>query len=297
MNMKSKLKISAVICLLSFAAFINSVVAQDNNQPKSKSYVKIKSMKIVNGDTVITEKEYNGDGNMDIEDSLNGQGFGNFSFKSFSNPFDTSFRQNYSQMENMFRNFNFGGNDLFFRNFEYPDFQMPRNGFDVDSIIKEFNFRNSDSLFPSLGDNQIIIKSFKDKNKSMQIDSSTKSNPNMNVQIFGKNNKGQQVMYNKKITISDNVNNTSKFDKDELPIEVFPNPGDGFFNVQFQLDPVNNTTIEITDMDGNQLMRESMEKESGTYTRQFDMKDYAKGNYLINIKQGKKSASRLIIIE
>jgi len=295
--MKSKLKISAVICLLSFAAFINSVVAQDNNQPKSKSYVKIKSMKIVNGDTVITEKEYNGDGNMDIEDSLNGQGFGNFSFKSFSNPFDTSFRQNYSQMENMFRNFNFGGNDLFFRNFEYPDFQMPRNGFDVDSIIKEFNFRNSDSLFPSLGDNQIIIKSFKDKNKSMQIDSSTKSNPNMNVQIFGKNNKGQQVMYNKKITISDNVNNTSKFDKDELPIEVFPNPGDGFFNVQFQLDPVNNTTIEITDMDGNQLMRESMEKESGTYTRQFDMKDYAKGNYLINIKQGKKSASRLIIIE
>jgi hypothetical protein len=50
-------------------------------------------------------------------------------------------------------------------------------------------------------------------------------------------------------------------------------------------------------MSGKDMLKETMEKSSGMYTRQFDMKDYAKGEYLINIKQGKKSAARHIIIE
>jgi len=293
--MKTIIKFSAAICLLSFAACINSVIAQDNNQPMSKSYVKIKSMKIVNGDTIVTEKEYTGDGNIQIEDSLGGNGFGNFSFQSFNNPFDSSFTRNYSQMNDMFKNFNFGGNDLFFKNFEFPEFQMPHYGFDVDSIIKEFNFRNSDSLFPNLGNNKVIIKSFKDKQP--QSDSLNKIKPDMDVQIFGRNEQGQPVTYSKKIMIVDKRSDNSKPDKNDLPIEVFPNPGDGYFNMSFQLDPENKTSIEITDMSGKQMLKESMEMASGMYTRQFDMKNYAKGEYLINIKQGKKSTTRQIIIE
>jgi hypothetical protein len=296
--MNTIMKFSAVIFLLGFAATLNSVVAQDNNQPTGKSYVKIKSMKIINGDTIVTEKEYTGDGNIQIEDSLGGQDFGNFSFHSFSNPFDSSFFKNYSNMDNMFRDFNFGGNDLFFKGFDSPEFMMPHFDFDVDSMIKEFNFRNTDTaFFPDLKDNKIIIKSFKDEDIKKLSDSLNKAHPSMDVQIFGKNDKGQPVTYNKKIMIIDKADNTSKVRNEELKIEVFPNPADGFFNVSFQLDPKNKTSILITDMNGKELLKETMEKASGIYTRQFDLKDYAKGNYLINIKQGKKSVSRQIIIE
>lgn len=294
--MKAIMKFSAPIFIFCFIAFFNSLIAQENSQPSntSQSYVKIKTMKIVNGDTIVTEKEYRGNGDMQIEDTLNGNGFGNFSFHSFKSPMDSSFYGNFDRMQDMFRDFNFGGDNLFFRNFDFPEFRMPHFGFDVDSIIKEFNFRDNDSLFPSLRDNQLIIKSFRDKSGEMNNDS---MKPNMDMQIYGKNDKGQQVTYNKKITILDKGISSDKKSKEELPIEVFPNPGDGYFNISFGLDPKNETDIVITDMNGNEMLKETMEKSSGMYTRQFDMKNYAKGEYLINIKQSRKSASRHIIID
>jgi hypothetical protein len=201
--MKAIMKFSIAVFFLSQAAIINPAISQDNNQPGGQSYVKIKTMKIVNGDTIVTEKEYRGDGNMQIEDSLGGNGFSNFSFQSFNNPSDTSFYHNFDNMQNMFRDFNFGGNNLFFNNFDFPDFEMPHYGFDVDSIIKEFNFRDNDSLFPSLGDNKVIIKSFKDRNNEMHHDSLDKTQPGMDMHIYGKNDKGQQVTFKKKISILD----------------------------------------------------------------------------------------------
>ncbi len=294
--MKSLVKYSTTILFLLFAFLYNTSFAQNENEPQNKSYVKIKTMKIVNGDTIVTEKEYSGNGDMDIEDTLSGEGFGNFQFHQFNNLNDSSFYNHFSNMENIFKNLNFGSNNFLFNNFDFPGFNR---GFDVDSIIKEFNFNNPDTTFPSLGDNKIIIKNYKEDNNKNSNDSLNlnKKNQNMDVQVYGKNEKGQPITYSKKIIILDKGINTSKQSKEELQIDIFPNPAENYFNISFQLDQKNKTNIVISDLNGKEFQNEIIEQTSGLYTRQFDMKNYAKGTYLINIKQGKKSTSRKIIIE
>jgi len=280
-----------LMVFLSVAAF-----AQNNNITQGKSYMKMKTMKIENGDTIVTEKEYSGDGNMDIEDSITDNGFGNFHFNMFNGAADSSFFKNFSGMENMqnmFKDFNLGMNENFFENFNFPEFNK---SFDVDSIIKEFNFNDSNSYFPSLRNNKMIIKSFKDDD-SETADSTDKTKPGMDIQIFGKDENGNQITYNKKITIRDYTDNSSKNNDNEIQVDVFPNPSDNYFNVSFQLDPKNKTIITINDINGKQLQKEIIDKESGLYTRQFDMKDFSKGVYFINIKQGKNVVSKQIIIE
>jgi secreted PhoX family phosphatase len=277
----------AICTMLSFPAS-----AQNNNQPQSKSYVKIRTEKIVNGDTVITEKEYNGTGDMNIEDSTMGNGFNNFQFRSFGNTGDSAFYNNFPQMQDMFKNFNFDSNNMFFKNFEFPNFNY---NFDVDSIIKEFNFRNLDSIFPELKNNRIIIKSYKDGQGS-ENDSAFDNRPGMDMQIYGRNDKGQDVMYKKKITIQDmGVADRNNNDRD-MQLEVFPNPADTYFYISFQLDPDHETIITITDEDGKVLLKDSMDEAGGLYTRQFDLSSYKKGTYFVTIKQGKKEITKRIVV-
>jgi len=272
--------------------------AQENNAHQNKSYVKIRTMKIVNGDTIVSEKEYTGEGDMNIQDSLMGNSNGSFHFKMFNNSPDSSFFKGFSDMENMFKNFNFGTNESIFNNFKFPQFPNMNMNFGIDSIIKEFNFQDTNSYFPSLGENKMIIKSFKNDDLQKLADSAYKARPGMDVQVFGKDEKGNPITYNKRIIIQNNTNNTPKQNNnDEFQVDVFPNPADSFFNVSFTLDPKNKTIITITDINGKQLQKETIDKSIGIYTRQFDMKDYSKGTYIINIKQGKKTVSKQIVIE
>jgi hypothetical protein len=200
-------------------------------------------------------------------------------------------------MENMFKDFNFDMNDYIFKNYKFPEFPDFNRGFGIDSIIKEFNFQDSNSYFPSLGKNKMIIKSFKDDDIKKSADSAEKAKPGMDLQIFGKDENGKTMTFNKKIIIQNNTINSKNNNKDAFQTDIFPNPADSYFNVSFQLDSKNKTTIIISDINGKQLQKEIIDKTNGIYTRQFDMKDYSKGTYIINIKQGKKSVSKQIIIE
>jgi hypothetical protein len=280
--------------LVAICALISSpATAQNNTQPQSKSYVKIRTEKIINGDTVITEKEYNGTGDMNIEDSTMGNGLGNFQFRSFGNTGDSAFTNDFPQMQNMFRNFNFDSDNMFFKNFEFPNYS---NNFDVDSIIKEFNFQNFDSMFPALKHNQIIIKSFKD-GEGVANDSSFNNKPGMDMQIYGRNDKGQDVVYKKKITIQDMSNADRNNNDKDMQLEVFPNPADTYFNISFQLDPNNETSITIADENGKVLLNDSMNEAGGLYTRQFDLSSYKNGTYFVTIKQGNKEITKRIVVE
>ena len=153
--MKRIIILSAASLFIMFATLTNTAFSQDDNMPQNKSYVKIKTMKIVNGDTIVTEKDYTGNGNMHIEDSLNGEGFGNFQFNTFNNFNDSSFNNVFPDMQNMFRGFDLNSNKMFFNDFKFPNFQM---NFDIDSIFKEYNFRYNDSLFQSLQNNKPIME-------------------------------------------------------------------------------------------------------------------------------------------
>ncbi|MGD0712426.1 MAG: T9SS type A sorting domain-containing protein, partial [Bacteroidales bacterium] len=168
--------------------------------------------------------------------------------------------------------------------------------FDVDSMIKEFNFPNYDSMFPDLKNNHIIIKSYKDDKKTGR-DSMLENNPDMEMQLYGRNDKGQNVVYKKKIVIQDMGINDTKANSDALQIEVFPNPADSYFNISFQLDPEHETLVTITDTGGKVLLKETMEESGGLYTRQFDLSLYKSGTYFVNVKQGKKEITKRIVVE
>jgi hypothetical protein len=285
--MKIIAKLSAGLAIISWFVFACSVVAQTDQPGHSKSYIKIRTMKIVNGDTIVSEKEYTGNGDMQIQDSLMGQGLGNFRFGISDNIADSSFMKNFADMQEMFKNFNFNMTP------EMPEFN---GSFNIDSITKEFNFQNFGA--PSLGKNKIIIKSFKDTLLNNNRSNIEKSQPDADMQIYGKDNQGNHITYSKKITIlEDGIRKNKLNDSNTLQVEVSPNPANEFFNLSFQLDQKNKTSITITDMNGKQLLKESIDKAEGSYTRQFDMKGYESGTYIINIKQGKKTVAKRILIE
>ena len=114
----------------------NRIFAQENNQGNNKSYVKIKTMNIVNGDAIVTEKEYTGEGNMNIEDTSMNNNLGGLNFNIYSGTPDSSFINNFSNIENLMKNFNKGMNNDLFKNFGLPEMPDFSGSFSIDSMIK-----------------------------------------------------------------------------------------------------------------------------------------------------------------
>lgn len=287
--MKRIFKLSAGLLLVFWSAFTLKGIAQTDQPGQSKSYVKIRTMKIINGDTIVSEKEYTGNGNMGIQDSLAGQGFSDFKFGTTYNNIDSSLLKKFSDMQEVFKNFDF--NNMA----EFPGFN---GAFNIDSITKEFNFQGFDAPLPLPGKNEFIFKSFKDTIINNDKDKIEKSIPDANMHFDGKENQGKELNYSKRITVLENgLGNDNRSADKALQIYIFPNPANELFNLSFQLDPKKKAIISLLDVNGKQLQKETIEKAEGTYTRQFDMKAFENGTYIINVKQRRKSISRKILVE
>lgn len=83
----------------------------------------------------------------------------------------------------------------------------------------------------------------------------------------------------------------------EEDMMIFPNPNDGVFTVQFDQTEKLKTKIEITDAQGKVVFSDKLGKFSGTYKKEFDLKEYGAGMYIVNIQQGDDIKSHKIVVK
>ena len=292
--MKNRVGVILITIFFSIAGNTRYCEAQEeqNTSPQSTSYVKIKTIKIINGDTIVSEKEYSGEGDMQVEmeDSILGDNFNDFDFKMFNNFNDSSFFERFYKMPDIFKNFNSQPNDSFFNHFNLSQFpNLP-----IDSIFKNFN--NDNFYSPDLETEKEMLKSFLYNDMFNSLDSAEFNKPNADIPKLEKKDSDNLNLQKNKIIIHDNHLKSDKDKNNELELTISHNSADSYFNISFELDSKNKTIISLTNDQGKQLQKEIIDKTEGVYTRQFDMKNYTKGTYYIFIKQGKKEVSKEIII-
>jgi hypothetical protein len=84
-----------------------------------------------------------------------------------------------------------------------------------------------------------------------------------------------------------------------LPIEsinLFPNPSNGWVQVQFKAEAVP-TTVRLVDINGKELFRQEIGNFDGNYNKAIDLTKAAKGTVVLTIQQGDKVYTDKIAIQ
>jgi len=105
---------------------------------------------------------------------------------------------------------------------------------------------------------------------------------------------GDQVV-NKKVTFSELLHSTSKLDLLGISLDVFPNPTTDNFVLNIDASERKDFTINIFDVNGKRLRTENIVAQNGENRFEFDVVDYAKGIYFIEINDGKISTSQRFV--
>jgi len=80
-------------------------------------------------------------------------------------------------------------------------------------------------------------------------------------------------------------------------LETYPNPGNGRFTLNFNLEKRGELKIRITDASGREVFSETRSNFSGDYSKQVDISKEGKGAYLLTITQDGQSVTKKIVVE
>lgn len=89
----------------------------------------------------------------------------------------------------------------------------------------------------------------------------------------------------------------SESDLDLQGLRLSPNPSTGKFNVFFELPNQGTTEISVLDMNGKCVYFEKLPEFKGKYSKDFDISQESKGNYVLFIQQNGKSFTRKIVTQ
>ncbi|MBC5994294.1 T9SS type A sorting domain-containing protein [Pontibacter cellulosilyticus] len=87
--------------------------------------------------------------------------------------------------------------------------------------------------------------------------------------------------------------------KEELEleqIEYYPNPNDGRFNLRFKPENKGTTVVRVLDSKGQEVFVDTIEKLSGEYEKEIDLRPFGKGLYFLQIAQGKRYHTKKILV-
>lgn len=81
-------------------------------------------------------------------------------------------------------------------------------------------------------------------------------------------------------------------------LNVYPNPSNGKFALDFELAEKGKAQLLVTDLQGKEIYKEEFVNEGvGLQTRQLDLSNHAGGFYLLKIKNGDKSLVKKIVLQ
>lgn len=81
-------------------------------------------------------------------------------------------------------------------------------------------------------------------------------------------------------------------------LKLYPNPNDGKFKLDLELEESSPVTFRVFDIKGNQVYMETIaDFKAGLFTREVDITREAKGTYFLQITQNGKATTRKVITE
>ncbi|MFA5195228.1 MAG: hypothetical protein WC401_05460, partial [Bacteroidales bacterium] len=229
---------------------------------QSKSTITIKTITIQNGDTVITQRSYDSEGDNNIffsDTAFNNQDVFLFFNKDYD--LDTNFSERFEEiftreMKDFFKDLNMDNDDFFDKKFDIFDRTFPLD-------------MNIDSLFP-------------DEVYRMP-DATEKEYEQLKPRIERQQQDNQAHRIVSEIIISSSLPNVSNFGTDEFS-------DDSQLKVYFQLDEKKSTLLTVDNDNHKSIYKEKIPKSKGLYTRLFDFSSYKPGIYYLSVKQGKKQS-------
>lgn len=319
-----------IIGVLSF--FLLTIGAIAIGQNKNMGPVKVKIVRIVDGDTTIIEKTMEEASVHDftkqfenvkgknvqimvtVEDANKDKKNKNKSEQSMHFDFD----MDSTTAKSFAKAFVFSGDSLKELNFNDSIFKnIPKNfnfnfDFDDEGAVNDFSFdintdKNGKTVVIKNGKGKtIVIKGNEDNiniSKSESTGGKTKTKTKTIV-INDEKGKGK-----KKVIVSTSVividmnddkdddvyKSDKKKSKDETNFNFYPNPSDGNFVLELNLDEKENAQVKITDMNGKEVYNEKI-SGNGKTSKTIDLNG-KKGTFIVTIKQGRKTTSKKIIIE
>ena len=80
-------------------------------------------------------------------------------------------------------------------------------------------------------------------------------------------------------------------------ISVYPNPNNGAFRVEFQLEGLQDVEIRVVDAIGREVYTNDIGNISGNFKQDIDLSDKAKGLYILQVISNGVTTSRKVTIQ
>ncbi len=87
----------------------------------------------------------------------------------------------------------------------------------------------------------------------------------------------------------------TKADADHPTNTIYPNPTKGIVNVAFTVPKAGDNFLEVKDMNGRSLYRQSLKGFTGSYKGQVDLSRYPAGSYVVRIKLADSELSSVVV--
>jgi len=88
-----------------------------------------------------------------------------------------------------------------------------------------------------------------------------------------------------------------KLDESISDLNFYPNPSNGQFKLNFNLENQGNTEISIFDLNGREVYREQLNDFAGSYSKDVNLQGQPSGLYILKISQGEKVMSKKVVIQ
>jgi hypothetical protein len=297
-------------------------------ESKSNGPVKVKIVKIVDGDTTTIEKTMD---ETKVEDFT--KQFQNIKGKNVrvmitiedinkskkeKNKSEQSMHFNFDMDSSMAKAFAkafvFSGDSLKELNLNDSIFKnVPKNfdfdfNFDDKGIMNDFDFKiNTDEdgkiIIKSGKDKTIIINGDKDNISISKSEGSKSKTKTKTITINDEKGKKKKMIVTTSVIVMDAddekddgvYKSDRKKSKDDMEFSFYPNPSEGNFVLEMNIDEKEPAQIKITDMDGKEIYNEKL-SGNGKVSKTIDLSG-KKGTFIVTIKQGKKVTSKKIIVE
>lgn len=162
----------------------------------------------------------------------------------------------------------------------------PTGGFSYEQVTSQVNFidssKNADAYLWTFSDNTV----------------STLANP---IHYFTEIGKFEVCQYVSNVCGSDTICDSITINVVGIPesvmesIHIYPNPANDNINIDFNDDNLNNLTIELFDISGRMVKRETLTSAIGN--RNLFVGDLSEGTYSLKIKANEYEGSKLIVIQ
>ncbi len=147
------------------------------------------------------------------------------------------------------------------------------------------------------GDVQIFadsmrIKTFEDLDIDVEklLDQSMKSEEIEKIQ--------EGVENNKTFKVEKKIRSGKKGNLNVQALTFYPNPNDGRFNIDFNVEEVMNTTVRVMDIAGQIIWEDQLGDFSGQYNKTVDISDeVGNGMYLLQIQRGEQVLTKKVAIQ